>query len=372
MAAINDFTPPEAFPFIRSEGSPREVGCNHGRAFGDLIRNGIEVYRAKFDKVNVKWADALAAAERGREQVRRADTRLADELDGIAEGAQLDPREIVALNLRVALLRLLRPKVPVAEHAECTTAAVIGAASANGHTLMGQNWDQSGSLQPNTVIIEQHVPGEPALLFLTEAGSLFRHGMNDAGIGICGNALTTDQETQLDNSAVSSLGRRLALRESTLAAAHRVLFNTPRATPGNHLLASAEGAAIDIEASTTESFNIEPEDGIIVHSNHFQHPRAADVFDDVNLTLHPDTLYRDARVRNALKERRGSITIDDVRTALHDHHGYPTSVCNHPHTSPSGETSYTLASSVMDLNERRMWTAPGPGCVGEYTEYSFS
>lgn len=372
MTAINDFTPPRAFPFVRSEGTSREVGISHGRAFGDLIRNAIDVYKAKFDKVNVKWSDALVAAERGRSQVRGFDARLADEYDGIAEGAELDPREIMAINLRVSLLRLLTPKAPSASNTECTTTAVIGARTANGHTLMGQNWDQTGTLQAFTVVIEQHVPGEPALLFLTEAGSLFRHGMNDAGIGICGNALISDQATVLDNSAVSSLGRRLALRETNLAAAHRVLFNTPAATPGNHLMASAEGVAIDIEATPTESFSLEPDDGIIVHSNHFQHPRSREVLRDVVPALHPDTLHRTARVKEMLGERRGSITTDDVRNALHDHFGYPVSVCNHPHTNSNGETSYTLASSVMDLNDRRMWTAPGPGCVGHYTEYRFS
>lgn len=372
MTAINDFTPPRQFPFLRSEGSSREVGISHGRAFGELIRNAIDVYKAKFDKVNVKWSDALTAAERGRSQVRAFDTRLADEFDGIAAGAELDPREVMAINLRVSLLRLLTPKAPVAGNTECTTAAVTGSVTANGHTLMGQNWDQTGTLQAFTVIIEQHVPGEPALLFLTEAGSLFRHGMNDAGIGICGNALVSDQPTVLDNSAISSLGRRLALRETSLAAAHRVLFDTPRATPGNHLMASAEGTAIDIESSTTESFNLDPDGGIIVHSNHFQHPRARDVLRDIVPVQNPDTLVRDARVRESLGARRGSITVDDVRNALHDHHGYPVSVCNHPHTNPNGETSYTLASSVLDLDARTMWTAPGPGCVGHYTEYRFS
>ncbi|HQZ12318.1 MAG TPA: C45 family autoproteolytic acyltransferase/hydrolase [Devosia sp.] len=372
MPPINDFTPPKAFPFIRSEGSSYEVGIAHGRAFGDLIRTAISVYRGKFDKVNVKWSDALVAAERGRDQVRAFDTRLADEYDGIAKGAELDPREIMAINLRVSLLRLLTPKIPEAEKTECTTTAVIGSATANGHTLMGQNWDQAGALQAFTVIIEQHVPGEPALLFLTEAGSLFRHGMNDAGVGICGNALISDQPTVLENSAVSALGRRLALRETNLADAHRVLFNTPPATPGNHLMASAEGKAIDIESSPTVSFNVEPEDGIVVHSNHFLNPKARDVLNDLVPKMHPSTLHRYARVRDHLQERRGAITTDDIRDALHDHFGYPTSVCNHPHPNSDGEVSYTLASSVLDLNARKMWTAPGPGCIGHYTEYSFS
>ena len=66
MPPINDFTPPREFRFLRSEGTSHEVGIAHGRAFGDLIRNAVDVYKAKFEKVNVKWSDALVAAERGR------------------------------------------------------------------------------------------------------------------------------------------------------------------------------------------------------------------------------------------------------------------------------------------------------------------
>lgn len=371
MTAIHDITPPDAFPFLRSEGSPREVGRAHGRAFGDRILTSIGVYRHKFDRIGLPWDEALAVAGRGGELIRGFDAALADELEGIAEGAGVDRRELLAINIRTSLTRLVNPPVAVAETHECTTAAILGSVTADGHTLMAQNWDQSGALQAHTVMIEQHVPGEPALLFLTEAGTLFRHGMNDAGVGICGNALFSSQKTEVQNAAIGSLVRRRALRQRTAAEAHRAIRDTPRATSQNHLLADAGGHAVDVEVVPARTYAVEPQDGILVHSNHFQNVDAQGDFVDRAREMHPDSLYRDCRVRDHLAARRGRITIADVKAALQDHHGHPMSVCRHPNPAAE-EVGYTLASTVMDLDDRRMITAPGPACVGTYTEYRFS
>jgi isopenicillin-N N-acyltransferase-like protein len=369
MNAIRDVSPPAALRFLRSEGLPRDVGRNHGRHFGDEVLGSIGVYKVKFEKMRLPWAQALGFAERTGALLRRLDPALAEELDGIAEGAGVDPREILVINIRTGLTRMIEVAAP--EDHECTTVAVLGSVTADGHTLMGQNWDQSGVLQPNTVIIEQHIPGQPALLFVTEAGILFRHGINDAGIGAVGNALRTDREAKADNGVTSCVARRRALRHTNLADAHRALVSTPQSHSGNHMLADAAGAAVDVEAIPGETFDVHPEGGILVHSNHFLNKQAQANLVDRGPVTHPDTLYRDCRVRDAIAAKRGSITMEDIKAALQDHHGYPKSVCRHPDPA-ADEIGYNLVSSVIDLNDRRMWTAPGPACVGTYTEYRFS
>jgi isopenicillin-N N-acyltransferase-like protein len=367
--AVPDIVPPKAFPFVRSEGAPRDVGRNHGRTFGDRVLGSIGVYRGKFDRMGLEWPRVLRLAERSGALLRSFDPALAEELDGIAEGAEVDPREILVINIRTGLTRMV--EVAAAEDHECTTTAVLGSVTADGHTLMGQNWDQSGVCQPNTVVIEQHIAGQPALLFVTEAGILFRHGMNDAGVGCVGNALRTDRETSADQGMPAPVARRRALRETNLAAARHALVETPRSHSANHMLADAGGAAVDLESVPGHAYEVHPDDGILVHSNHFLSPDAQGALDDRGRRTHPDTLYRDCRVRDALSARRGSIGVEDIKSALRDHHGYPLSVCRHPRPDAE-EIGYTLVSSVIDLTERRMWTAPGPACVGTYTEYRFS
>lgn len=371
VTAIRDVSPPQAFPFLRSEGSPLDVGRAHGQAFGDQILGSIAVYRRKFDDIALAWEDALKLAESSGAALRKFDPLLAEEMDGIAQGAEVDPREILVINIRTGLIRMIEEARTEEDH-ECTTVSVVPPATADGHTLIGQNWDQNAACQPNTVIIEQHIAGQPALLFITEAGILFRHGMNDAGLGMVGNALRTDREARADQGLSGHFARRRALRETNMADALRVLTTTPRSHSGNHMLACAGSSeAVDIESVPGETFPLYPENGILVHSNHLLHPEAQRTVGDHGKHTHPDTLFRDCRVRDALNAKRGSITVEDVKTALKDHHGYPVSVCRHPNPE-SSSIGYTLVSSVMDLNERRIWTAPGPACVGTYTEYRFS
>jgi len=369
MPAIHDVTPPAALPFLRSEGGPGDVGRAHGRAFGELIAGSIGVYRRKFDKIGLPWETALDIAERNIAFLRELDPRLVEEMDGIAEGSDNDRRVIYLINIRTGLTRMVEEGTD--EDHECTTAAILGEATADGHTLMAQNWDQHGDCQANTVLIEQRIEGEPALIFVTEAGILFRHGMNEAGVGAVGNALRTNRERRADRGTTSGIARRRALRCTTFAEAVRTLKETPRSHSGNHILAGDGQGAVDIEAVPGQAYEVHPERGIVVHSNHFLNAQAQAELDDRGPTNHPDTLYRDGRLRDALMARHGSITPADIRAALTDHHGFPVSVCRHP--NPEAESiGFTLVSSVIDLTARRMWTAPGPACVGTYTEYSFS
>jgi isopenicillin-N N-acyltransferase like protein len=187
-----------------------------------------------------------------------------------------------------------------------------------------------------------------------------------------GNALRTDREARADSGLTSHFSRRRALRETNFADALRALTSVPQSHSGNHMLACAGSSeAVDVETVPGEAFHLYPENGILVHSNHLLHPDAQRTIDDHGKHTHPDTLFRDCRVRDALNAKRGSITVEDIKDALKDHHGYPQSVCRHP--DPEAQTNgYTLVSSVMDLTARRMWTAPGPACVGTYTEYGFS
>lgn len=365
--SMTEQRPPTSFPTLRSEGPPRVVGREHGRAFGDQVARSVDVYKEKFDHIGLDWNRALELARNSRGFLEELDPDLAIEMEGIAEGAEIDPLEILVINIRTGLIRMM--EVETIEDEECTTAAVCPPATADGHTLVGQNWDQSPACQPNTVVIEQHVPGQPALLFVTEAGILFRHGMNDAGLGIAGNALRTDREGRADQGAPSPVPRRRALRFTRLDDMHQALTGTPRSHSGNHLLASQEGAAVDVEAVPGQTFSLYPEEGILVHANHFLHPDAAGAATDQSKPK-PGSLERDCRVRDLLRAKHGSIEIDDVKAALQDHEGFPKSVCRHPDTS--SDVGFTLVTTVMDLNERTMWTAPGPSCIGTFTKYTFS
>ena len=146
-----DWDPPAAFPFARLEGQPRDVGRAHGRAFGDQVLGSIRVHRGIIERSGLAWPDALELAAKGQTLMQLVEPALAEELEGIAEGSEVDPREIFAINFRVGLTRIAKPPTPIAQDHECTTAAALGAVTADGHTLLAQNWDQNSALQANIV-----------------------------------------------------------------------------------------------------------------------------------------------------------------------------------------------------------------------------
>lgn len=363
--------PPRVFPMIRSEGSAWDVGFNHGRRLGDLVALSVAYYRNRLESLGLDWDGVLRVSGENGDRVRLFDPQIADELAGIAKGAEQDPRAILALNIRTSLARIAQPGAILAENHECTTCAVLPAATADGHVFMLQNWDQKAELQAFTAVFEQHIEGEPAMLYVAEAGRLIQHGLNDAGVGVCGNQITARIPAQMDYAAIGALARRRALRHVSLDGAVRAVIDTPRAISQNHLLADSSGRAIDLEVIPGRVYQVAPEDDILVHSNHFLHPQAQIDFVDAGPVQTPHTLHRAARMREILVPCHGRIGLKDLRGALADHSGHPDGICRHPAESQD-ELGHTLASTIIDLTSLRLATAPGPACVGTYTEYGFS
>lgn len=366
---------PGEFPFVRSDGLADDVGRRHGEAFAEQIGGSIALYRRLFDERGLSWDQVIAAARDARDVVAEYAPDMAAEMAGIARGADVDPLAIVAINIRSGLIQRLesrRPGSGTAGSLECTAGAVLPAASRDGRTLLAQNWDQLAACQPNTVVVEQHQHGLPALLYVTEAGILFRHGLNDLGVGVAGNTLRTTEEASAAAGVPAAVARRMALRHGTLAPARAEIERAPRSHAVNHLLASAEGEAIDLETVPSRCFAVEPDRGILVHANHFTNDEACATVTDPTPTLHPSTLHRQRCMRASLDDRHGSIEISDVQRALQDHDGLSNAVCKHPSAEATVEPSMTVASSVMDLTERTLWVAVGPACEGTYVSYRFN
>jgi isopenicillin-N N-acyltransferase-like protein len=113
-----------------------------------------------------------------------------------------------------------------------------------------------------------------------------------------------------------------------------------------------------------------PEDGLLVHGNHFM----AFIPDQVSATYKPfsvDSLYRVPRVRQVLARCRHATDPIAVReliaTAMRDHFGAPDSVCNHPRERRHPlEQTQTIASTIVDLTTGDYYLATGTPCANHY------
>lgn len=365
----------DPFPLYRFEGDYAAVGRAHGEALGGLVDASLALYRELFaELVGLDWPVVLALSAEVRRVVEDFDPQSAREMDGIAVGADVDPLAIVALNARSDILHLAGMSADMlaglgAPGDECTSLALLPHVTADGHVILVQNWDNKLSLQPQTVVNQLDVAGEPSVIFFTEAGIIVRSGLNSHGIGVTGNAMRSDQEFSQGLGIPETVVRRRVLRQRAFASAIGEVLNTPRSHSINHLLADAAGAAVDLEAIPSDVFGVAPIDGILVHSNHFTAPGACAAVRDENPSRHPSTLYRDCRARDALTPKAGNIVLGDVQTAMRDHFGYPDAVCKHPDDPSAHDAGGTLASTIMDLTERALFIAPGPVCDNEYQRY---
>ena len=344
------------FPLLTLAGSPAERGLTHGRLAAERIRDGVEFYRGLLAADGLRGRPLARACARLAEGIEAFDAAMLAELEGIARGAGVSLAEVISLNARSELMRLADEG--------CTSVAVLP--RDGGHALLAQNWDWHPSRAATGVVLRILPDEGPAILSFAEAGVLARCGLNELGLGVVGNALECEGGWRPGGVPVALLRRRI-LESATPAEAVGAVCAAARGTAVNHLIASAAGEVIDCETTPAEVYEVGAENGLLGHSNHFLAPRAQQELVDTGIARHPDTLARAPRIRELVAARRQP-TVADLQAALRDHEGYPDAICRHA-TTIELRTWTTVASIVMDLDQRRLWVAAGPPCESTYREH---
>jgi isopenicillin-N N-acyltransferase-like protein len=192
-----------------------------------------------------------------------------------------------------------------------------------------------------------------------EAGQLARHGFNGAGIAVTAMGLHSDKDYGR-TGVPSPFIRRKVLESETLAEAIGRLLRGGTSFSHAIMLSQASGEALCFETTPDDAFWIEPDDGVLVHANHFKSPAALPRVRDINLVRCPDSLARDLRLRKSLGAARGRITLADMKAAFADEWGNPYGVLRHPAQRPGGLTSATVYTLVMAPEKGRAWIALRP------------
>ena len=358
---------------IRVSGGPHERGRQYGEQAGDLIGGSIEAYTAVFEfYAAMAWQDACAQAERFIEPIEAYEASYLEEMRGIAAGAGVGLSDILALNLRSEIMFAQRAEsagLDAASRDGCSSVAVLPRASGNGHTLLGQNWDWLIHARQTTVVLEAEQDDGPNYVTVVEAGLLAKTGMNTAGLGLVTNTLVSDRDVG-EVGVPYHVCLRSLLDASSIVDALARLQRATRSSSANYLLAHADGLAVDVEGTPGDCANLlleGPREGVITHTNHFVSPRFADC--DTGLGLMPDSFFRLQRLDDTVRGADAKVTSDLLRQAFSDHAGHPFGVCSHPDpAAPLVDQAATIASLVMDLDERRLWLSDGNPCETPYRE----
>lgn len=361
-----------AFPLIDAAGSPFERGRAYGRGAADRITVSVGIYEEPLRRQGLDWETVRRIAGRYLPRLEGFSPTLAEEIRGIAAGCERPVEDIVALNARTELLydKSLREGLDTAPPDGCTGAIALPGNTSDGHMLHGQNWDWLDACKDSAVVVRMEYEDGMRVMTFVEAGILARAGMNSHGIAVTGNFLTTPSKPA-EKAVPIPLVRRRVIESATLHEAVGEVLNSPRSFCNNMMISDAQGEAVDLETTPEECFWELPEQGLLVHANHFRTQAARAKVKDTGLMASPDSIYRDRRVEQHLRQRAGHVTREDLQAAFADTYGQPRGVCRSPtpETNERAPTS-TVASLVMDTTAGHMWVARAPyEQPARYTRY---
>jgi len=354
-------------PLVHLNGTPYDQGVRHGRELKGRIGHNIDVYLDRIEKEGKLPGDeAFSRARQYLNAIRSQDADYFDEMRGISEGSGIDLDGIALLSVRYEIMyNQFRVNAP---GEGCTSFTVLPERSAEGHLILGQNWDWIP--QAKGAVIHSIDPSGLEILSFTEAGIPGgKIGFNSHGVGLVVNGMLSTDDDWSNLRKPFHVRCHEILRSKDIEVAIDVVKGTGRAVSANYLIVQTPDRVVDIEAAPAKVHESRCTGGLLVHTNHFVEPDEIAVTEP-QLEDHHYSYTRYARMDDLLRSNP-KVSLDDLRSNLRDHVGRPHSICRHIEENKPPEKHYaTVASVIMDLNAGIMEISDGPPCENEYQRVS--
>ncbi|GAA2253782.1 peptidase C45 [Streptomyces ruber] len=351
--------------FLDVSGTAAEQGVAHGRAARDLIAANIAAVRRDVTELCTgqpsrdRYEECLDA---NAGFVRAHDPEQYAELEGIAEGAGLPLRDVLALNLPAHMVLRWVPQ-------ECSQLIVGGDRADRGRTLLAKTRDMAGHFAEHVVLRRQYPDGR-RLVEVTVAGSVLwpGSGLNDAGLAMSTSGVWSVR-TGVDWRASATgwilvnshdLLRRSATADDFAAA----LRDQPRLSGLNIALADRAGRQLALEATAGDVVVRDSADHHVL-TNHYVCPATAPLAPSPR--ENPSSYHRSTVAGRALAAA-GPMTPGELAGLLADHDGYPQdSLCRH--RTDGGQGSQTTYASVAVLPDGAFYVTLGNPCASDRTVF---
>ena len=178
----------EAYPLFEISGSSFEVGRQHGEACRDQIRTFLEYsYKTIGDAKNQDPATLRARAESFVPSIRGFIPDAIEEMEGIAEGANVAFAEVVLLNVRT---ELTLGNAGLTDG--CSSLGFLTSHTDNESTIIAQNQDVGDWMKDVGVVLRAAPEEKPAFIMFTWAGVIGYPGFNEHGVAFVQNQLYTE------------------------------------------------------------------------------------------------------------------------------------------------------------------------------------
>jgi hypothetical protein len=132
----------------------------------------------------------------------------------------------------------------------------------------------------------------------------------------------------------------------------------------------AHGVAADLETTPTRDARLDPENDLLVHSNHYVATSLQDE-EQVSASYLPNTQTRLARMQELLTANHGQLDAARMQEILRDRATYPDTLCRAPGDAADSDT-ITFASVIAAPTHGELWVAVGPPHEHPYQRHAFS
>lgn len=356
------------FPCLEIEGSPYEIGYKQGRHFRYQVRESLRCYQEMFKNYSeLSWKRARELSRKFIPVIEAYQADYLEEMHGLAEGSGFDFEDILALNCRSELVFV--GKEFDLENGGCTSIGISSDRGQNSDAFLAHNWDWKSSQQNAMVMLKiRQTNGRPDIFMVTEAGIIGKTGFNSAGLCLFLNALSTNQ-------APHGLPLHMAMRSildcETLAEAIHQATRVQLGCCASFMLGHKNGECVNIEIENNDFDILYPNDGIIVHTNHFISSKLpVPPRKDTTKYKLPDTFVRLGRAKKLLCKYEKPIGKEEIVAVLQDHVEFPTSICRHDDIKiEAGLRMATVFSMIVNLTQGEIYFCKGNPCEEDYERF---
>lgn len=252
-------------------GDSNDLGHGHGSACAEMIRKYVD------DRIGLSGDSQWSGASADRDQIldvaddllehhERFSESLYAEMLAMAEAAGITPQEAVAVGGFTDLVDVVRARLvaPVDEH-NCT--GIINPRTGT----FAQTWDMHASAGEFVVMLKIDPMFGPDVFAQTTAGCLGQMGMNEAGIAVGINNLTSTGKPGVTWPFVV----RKVLEQDNLDDAVDVVLDADLAGGHNYFVMGPEGEGAMIEAMPNSKRVARSDTDPLVHANNCLFPETS-------------------------------------------------------------------------------------------------
>ncbi len=359
-------------PLVLDQVDARARGRAHGEhwraAIHELaeLRLGLTLRRSGF----LDEAEVLAAAGLHLPVLHAQLPQLAEELHGIADGADISPERVVVLNhytdLRDVPRSVLGPAAEQEQQREpgdpdgCTAIYFSG----DRGPLMGETWDLHANAEPYVRMLRiAPAGGEHETLCLTLVGCLGAVGISSRGVAVTVNNLSsTDGRVGVVWPALV----RAMLEQPDARAAYELLLRTPLSSGHHYVIADGHDYyGVETSGELKVLTQLGPR-AAHLHTNHCFDPvlRRREAVPERSTSFHrlnlATTIYAQQRPRD----------LEGLWSLLHTRDGSRGSLCIDPVAGAEPTATATCAVIVMRLHDGRVRVVQGGAHRSEPLELS--